>query len=262
MKIKTLPMLVSIVCLPTLAEQRAPVEEFEVPSRNEAAQAQTVAESTAATNPQVEMYYQLQVLQEEIRRMRGALDEANYEIQQIKQRQMDDYLDLDRRVSGLQKNGVAASAATIVTQNATGKITSPAATTPTKSVALPVSGDAEKDNYSAAYLLLREKKIAESIVAFNAYIANYPNGKYVANAYYWLGETNALTGNLVEAQKFFAMVVDKYPLNRKSEDAALGLSKVYFQQGETTKAKVLLEKIALGTSRAATKAKTFLQDNF
>ena len=31
--------------------------------------------------------------------LRGMVEELNYELQQIKQRQMDDYLDIDRRLS-------------------------------------------------------------------------------------------------------------------------------------------------------------------
>jgi TolA-binding protein len=43
-------------------------------------------------------YYQSQVLQEEVQMLRGMVEELTYELQQVKQRQMDDYLDLDRRI--------------------------------------------------------------------------------------------------------------------------------------------------------------------
>ena len=53
-------------------------------------------------------YYQMQVLQEEVQMLRGMVEELNYELQQLKQRQMDDYLDIDRRLSA-QVPGTAAS---------------------------------------------------------------------------------------------------------------------------------------------------------
>ena len=41
---------------------------------------------------QGDRYYQMQVLQEEVQMLRGMVEELNYELQQLKQRQMDDYL--------------------------------------------------------------------------------------------------------------------------------------------------------------------------
>ena len=52
-----------------------------------------------AVDGQGDRYYQMQVLQEEVQMLRGMVEELNYELQQLKQRQMDDYLDIDRRLS-------------------------------------------------------------------------------------------------------------------------------------------------------------------
>ncbi|MEH6617383.1 MAG: YbgF trimerization domain-containing protein, partial [Porticoccus sp.] len=46
-----------------------------------------------------DMHYQIQILQDEIRTLRGMVEEMNYEVTQLKARQMDDYMDLDRRLS-------------------------------------------------------------------------------------------------------------------------------------------------------------------
>ena len=43
-------------------------------------------------------YYQSQMLQDEVRELRGMVEELSYELQRVKQRQMDDYLDIDRRL--------------------------------------------------------------------------------------------------------------------------------------------------------------------
>ncbi|MGB2466418.1 MAG: YbgF trimerization domain-containing protein, partial [Porticoccaceae bacterium] len=60
-----------------------------------------------AVDGQGDRYYQMQVLQEEVQMLRGMVEELNYELQQLKQRQMDDYLDIDRRLSA-QVPGAAA----------------------------------------------------------------------------------------------------------------------------------------------------------
>ena len=52
-------------------------------------------EGSAAGN----IYNQLQIMQEEIRDLRGMVEELNYELQRLKQRQIDDYQDLDSRMS-------------------------------------------------------------------------------------------------------------------------------------------------------------------
>ena len=44
-----------------------------------------------AVDGQGDRYYQMQVLQEEVQMLRGMVEELNYELQQLKQRQMDDY---------------------------------------------------------------------------------------------------------------------------------------------------------------------------
>ena len=55
-------------------------------------------------------YYQMQVLQQEVQMLRGMVEELNHELQQLKQRQMDDYLDIDRRLSAIVSSAPANNA--------------------------------------------------------------------------------------------------------------------------------------------------------
>lgn len=232
--------------VPAVADKRAPVEELGVSSASNG-----VTAKQPANQAQLESYYQMQVLQEEVRQLRGLVEELGYELQQLKQRQMDDYLDLDRRLSGAVANTSSAPAANAAP--------APAATTPVGNVA---ASDAERNDYSAAYQLLRNKQLKESGQAFQKYIDNYPNGKYVANAYYWLGEVELINGDQEKARQAFEMVVNNYPTNRKAPDAAFKLGKVYHQQGNKAKAKDLLDKVAQGNSKAARLAQQYLADYF
>ena len=79
--------------------QAAPVIDLSAPA------SKPVVEPSAAVG---DSYYQSQMLQEEVRQLRGLVEELNYELQRVKQRQMDDYLDLDRRLSALQSGATPA----------------------------------------------------------------------------------------------------------------------------------------------------------
>ena len=55
--------------------------------------------SAADAGAQAELYYQLQLLQQEVQELRGLVEQQSFELRQLKQQRMDDYLDLDRRRS-------------------------------------------------------------------------------------------------------------------------------------------------------------------
>ncbi len=237
----------------TLADKRAPVEELPVGNPEDSRQAGEM------NSQQVEVYYQMQVLQEEVRQLRGLLEEMSHELKQLKQRQMDDYLDLDRRVSSLSSMPATNPGGSVA--NTPGQVNSNVYSG-SDSAATGVSVGTEKDHYSAAYLLLRDKQIDQAADAFRQHVQRYPNGNYVANAWYWLGEIYVLKGQLDDARQAFAAVVDNFPTHRKAPDAALGLGKVYHQLGDNAQAKDLLQKVATGNSAAANKARQYLADNF
>jgi tol-pal system protein YbgF len=76
---------------------------------NVAAQVAPVVDLTSSTPKPVvrtaaavdDRYNQSQMMQNEVRELRGLVEQLSYELQRVKQRQMDDYLDLDRRLSAV-----------------------------------------------------------------------------------------------------------------------------------------------------------------
>ena len=192
-------------------------------------------------------YSQLQMLREEVMQLRGLVEQLSFEVQQLKQRQMDDYMDLDRRLS-------SAAAAN--------------GPTPPVPTAAPTNGGSESgssdevQSYSDAYNLLKEGKIDNAVMAFKQHINDYPAGNYTANCHYWLGEVYLLKRNLEQARQSFTIVVEDHPDHRKVTDATFKLGTVYHSLGNNDKAKSLLEKAAAGDSSAARKAKQYLTDNF
>ena len=54
-----------------------------------------------AASDNVELVYQLQQLQDEIRQLRGLVEQQSFELENIKRRQRDQYLELDQRLSAI-----------------------------------------------------------------------------------------------------------------------------------------------------------------
>ena len=227
-------------------------------------------------------YTKLQLLQDEVMQLRGLVEELSNEIRQLKQRQMDDYMDLDRRLSGgaalipgssvpdnsvpgnsVSGNGIPGNTApgNGTPGNNAGDSAVQPPTSPGASVS-PTANASEVKSYNNAYGLLKAGKVDPSVAAFKQHIDSYPNGSYTANSYYWLGEIYLLKNNLEEARQAFATVADSFPAHRKAADATFKLGKVYHMQGNDGKAKALLKKVAEGTGSAAPLAQKYLADNF
>ena len=242
----------------------APVSEIGRPSQPSTTT--VVVPPLPAVQPQSsggDAHYQMQVLQDEVRTLRGMVEELNNEIRQLKKRQMDDYVDLDRRFStlvvgggrGSSTSGTGGSEAngSVSTNTASSGLSSPA----------PSSQDAEqRDQYNNAYNQLKAGKVADAVKQFKAHIAKYPNGLYVANSHYWLGEIYVLQNELELARQSFTTILERYPAHRKAPDSTFKLGQVYFMMGNKGKSKELLEKAATGNDNAARLARSYLSENF
>src|SRR5690606_3089998 len=134
----------------------------------------------SATNIQAELFYQLQILQQEVQTLRGMVEEQAYQIQQLKQQRMDDYMDLDRRISELGQTSSRPAAS----RPGSG---GPATASPGNQAPAPV--DNEFDSYSAAVdIATKQQDFERAIIALNEHLKRFPDGRYTANGYYWLGQ--------------------------------------------------------------------------
>ncbi|HAD10655.1 MAG TPA: hypothetical protein DCF62_14345 [Porticoccaceae bacterium] len=213
-------------------------------------------------------YYRNQMLLEEIRQLRGLVEEQGNALARLKKQQREDYLDLDRRLSALVSTGVpltggsGAGAGLDTDGSATA---SAAGAAVTADQPLPsVSGDdsGAQVAYDRAYALLKERKTHDAKIALKQYINDYPASAYSANAHYWMGELHLLDGELPQAEQQFKVVVDKYPAHRKVSDATFKLGKVYHLQGKNDLARAMLERAALGSDSAARLAQDYLLQNY
>jgi tol-pal system protein YbgF len=196
-----------------------------------------------------ELFYQLQVLQQEVQELRGMVEEQSHQLSRLARDQQEQYLDLDRRMQAVRGGGQAASA----TASASG-------VAPAGEPAL--AGASERDAYSAAFEQMRQRQFDESIRSFQAFVRNYPNGAYTANAFYWLGELYLAQNDNEQARQSFVQVVNLYPDHQKVPDALYKLGVVYHRLGDLTRAREYLTRVRdrHPGSSAAGLAQTYLAE--
>ena len=216
----------------------------------------------------------MQDLREEVRMLRGMVEELSYELQQVKQRQLDDYLDIDRRL-GILNGGLPAD--NVVPDSSLEQSLNSPSVEQSSSAEIQESSDfvvadtlklddyevAVKQDYEAASnKLLKDRDIEAATVSLNAHLEKFPNSPFTANAHYWLGEIYLLQGETELARQAFTTITEEHKNHPKVMDSRFKLGKIYFQLGEIGRAKSLLEAAAESSGGVASKARSFLDTNF
>ncbi|MDG0968440.1 MAG: tetratricopeptide repeat protein [Porticoccaceae bacterium] len=210
-------------------------------------------------------------LREEVRALRGMVEKLGYELQQVKQQQLDDYLDIDRRLGASTAGDlITASTNDDPNQNSAGllaqnsEITSSIDTNGRPEQTGRDFYEAEvKDDYSAASnKLLKDRDIEGAAEALKLHLDSYPESPFAANAHYWLGEIYLLSGDTELARQSFTMIIEQYPDHSKGADSKFKLGKIYFQLGQRGLAREYLEAAASSNGGVAEKATKFIETNF
>jgi tol-pal system protein YbgF len=176
-------------------------------------------------------------LQQEISGLREKLEQQNYELESMKQRQRNLYVDMDRRINNIEAGGGSGTghAAPVPPPNAGQSATM---ATP----ALPGDKDGQEE-YSAAFNLLKDGQYQQSIAAFEKFKTQYPDSKYADNAQYWLGEANYVSREYKKALDAFQQLIARYPNSSKIPGARLKIGYVYFELQNWSAAREALQQV-------------------
>ena len=217
----------------------------------------------------VEMATRLEQLQSELQKLRGDVELHGRDLEVIKQRQRDLYLDIDRRLRRAEVGNAAPQVApsapppAALTPPPAGAVaTTPSSATPTAPASPPPAGASatvpppaspavqatpalppaapvpaappvdraqQQLAYQAAFDLLKEGRYPESITAFEQFLASYPAGAYSDNAQYWLGEARYVTRDFTAASRDFQLVIKQFPGSPKVPDAMLKLGYAQYE---------------------------------
>ncbi|WP_038345527.1 YbgF trimerization domain-containing protein [Acinetobacter sp. A47] len=215
-------------------------------------QANNVVAGTPSLN--WEIMQKNQKLEEEIRKLRGQLEEHDNAIEQLKKELTNRYTDLDQRLELLSQkidppednpeaeaSPAAASSSTnadtstpaIVPAAPVPQQTTPATQTP---AVQPQSNTAttantnsqielEKAAYTVALDAYKQGGAKKAIQPMQNFIKNHPNGIYVGNAYFWLAEFYLAVEpvDYKAAKQNYNIVATRYPNSAKASRAVYQL---------------------------------------
>ena len=192
--------------------------------------------SNAHSQLLTQLQQQLSDNQSDIDSLRGQIQESQYQLNQVVERQKQILLQID----GLSSGGGATGAQTQASAGDQGAT----ATAPAASSGAPVqTGDANTD-YNAAIALVQDKsRQDDAIEAFQNFIKKYPDSTYLPNANYWLGQLNYNKGKKDDAAFYFASVVKNFPKSPKAADAMYKVGVIMQDKGDKEKAKAVYQQV-------------------
>ncbi|MDR0717502.1 MAG: tol-pal system protein YbgF [Azoarcus sp.] len=186
------------------------------------------------TNGQLELSSQNEELRAEIARLRGQIEVLLNEVESLKNRQRDFYVDLDNRLRRFESTGGAPAEATAAP---------PAA----------ASGD-----YENALFMLKEGRPAEALAELETFIGNNPDSANLPAAHFWAGTAALQTKDVAAATKHFNLVLGRWPNDPTAPDAMLGVANAQIAMGDQRNARQTLRSL-IGRYPSSTAAKTAKQ---
>jgi tol-pal system protein YbgF len=174
----------------------------------------------------MQMAQRLDAQQEELRGLRGRIEELQNENATLRKQQRDLYADLDKRLNAATTAAAAAA-------------TTAASTAPS---APPPEAD-EQGQYNKAMEQLRARNYPAAVEGFRSLAAAYPNGQMADNTQYWLGEAYYVTAEYDHAAAAFQRVLTAWPNSRKAPDALLKLGYTQIEQNKLAAGRATLQQV-------------------
>lgn len=159
------------------------------------------------------MQNQMDSLQRDVLDLRGLVEQQTYQMTQMLQRQRQLYDEIAQLTNNHTDSLPSSSEITVT----------PQATDNSQLTSLDETSSYE----NAVNLVLKQRQYERAIPAFEAFIKQYPESSYAANAYYWLGQLLYNDGQYQAAQKAFIDVVDRYKDSGKRADSMVKLGLIY-----------------------------------
>ena len=192
------------------------------------------ANDRAGLSAQGQLFMQLQQMQQEIAALRGMVEEQQNQITRLTEESQNRFDALDSRISHAQGGATSTSAPTSAqTQQQPQQIPPQAPGDPAK----------EQQYYDAAYSLIQARDFTRAQQAFTAFLGRYPQGKYAANAHYWLGEIGLVNNDLQAAGKAFATAIEGWPQHSKAADSTYKLAVVEQRLGHYERAEAIFQQV-------------------
>lgn len=241
-----------------------------------------VSTAQAEQASQGRLIVEMQQMREELRDLRVLVEDQQRELERLRERQRDQYLDLDRRLQQAGTAGASTQPAPRVVEGRRPEVTegdrpeAPAREIPDTppviadpegpEVRAPIEPDAEitplgdrrpgpvedlgtptdeeQEAYDRAFRALRELRYADAAEGFTEFVQRYPNSAYAPNAQYWLGESFYVTRDFETALSVFDRLLSQYPGSSKEGDALLKVGFSHYELRQWNEARAALEQVS------------------
>lgn len=157
----------------------------------------------------VNLTQQVAALERRNDELQGRLETLDHNAETTADRQRQLYADLDARIQELEKALRARNTVNVMEGG----------TLPPGQ--LPLPGGSDRDNYQAAFELLKQQRYEPAALAFKQFLVTYPDSELADNAQYWLAESYYVTQKFDEALAAFQLVITTFARSRKVPDALL-----------------------------------------
>ena len=178
----------------------------------------------------VSLAQDVSALERRVDELQGTTEEIAYAATETTDRQRELYADLDSRIQELSERLESASVSVL-----DGGPLAPGQ--------LPLPGGTDRDNYQAAFELLKQQRYEPAALAFQQFLVTYPDSDLAANAQYWLAESYYVTQRFEEALAAFGAVVNTYPGSGKVPDAILKIGYCNYELERWDEAKRSLRRV-------------------
>jgi len=184
----------------------------------------TKLESILENRTLEEFAARIDALQQDVQRLQGDAETVNHNIEDLKRKQRELYLDLDHRLRTLET----------AQRSSNGSDANPNAT---------IASADERAIYDSAFATLRDGKYEQAIVELQDFLKKYSSSEHAANAQYWLGEAYYVQHRYDTALIEFERVVTRYPTSPKFSDALLKFGLTQYELGAWDKSSQALNEV-------------------
>ncbi|MBB1091995.1 tol-pal system protein YbgF [Rhodopseudomonas palustris] len=186
---------------------------------------------------------EMQRLQQEVRELRGQLEQHQYQLDQL-HRQLnggDNGDDADNDNAPVLPQLPDASDLDFTPQfddDPAGLEDAAPIDSPDDSAA-----NEEREAYRAAFDLLKERRYDAAKAAFIALLERYPAGQFDDKTRYWLGDIGYITHDYASAVREFNRLVSAHPRSPKAASALLKMGYIFSEQRDQASARMALEQL-------------------
>ncbi|MEE9452041.1 MAG: tol-pal system protein YbgF [Gammaproteobacteria bacterium] len=180
---------------------------------------------------------QIDALQQELRELRGQFEVQGNDLSVLRQQQqafnkrMNEFAGADEDVvdsvkDELEKQDTAVPASPVLDDD--------------EQKEMPLD---EQSSYQWAYELIRQQDFDAATLAMQRFLRDYPEGTYVANARYWLGELYLAQSQPEQAIEQFNVVLDQYDQSNKVAPSMLKIGFAYHEKNDLVQAREYLQQV-------------------